>query len=188
MKKILINTSISLLALGLVGCGDFLSEYSQDMVVPKTAEHFNELLIGEVYMQSYAVRDGMTSASCQFFNMLADDINTTGTSIQGNVGNPSYTPTIDQLFGYFAWQRDVRYNFAKSYKVEDDATWTDLYHRINVINIMLNEIEDVPHETDNDYETYMRVKGEAHFLRAQAFLILANLYGDAYEPSSSTSK
>lgn len=188
MKKILTNISISLLTLVLGGCGDFLSEYSQDMVVPKTVDHFNELLIGEVYIQSYGVRDGMSSGSCQFLNMLDDDISTTGTSIQGNVGNPSYQRAVDGMFGYYAWQRDVRYNFAKTNKTEDNATWNDLYHRINVVNIMLNEIEDVPHETDDDYATYLRVKGECHFFRAQAFLILANLYGDAYEPSTCESK
>lgn len=188
MKKLFINISLGILCLGLGGCNDFLSEYSQDMVVPKTVDHFNELLIGEVYMQSRAIQYGMTSASCQFLNMLDDDINTTGTSTQGNVGNPSYKYTIDQMFGYYAWQKDIRYNFDHTYYMQDNATWNDLYHRINVINIMLNEIEDVPHSTDVEHAKYLRVKGEAHFLRAQAFLILANLYGDAYDPSTCASK
>ena len=44
------------MALGLLvsvsSCGDFLDEYSQDMVVPKTVSDLEEVLIGETYMKS----------------------------------------------------------------------------------------------------------------------------------------
>lgn len=70
----------------------------------------------------------------------------------------------------------------------DDATWNDMYHRINVINILLDEIEELPHETKDDNATYLRVKGEAHFLRAQFYFILANLYGTAYNPVNCDTK
>lgn len=65
------------MALGLLvsvsSCGDFLDEYSQDMVVPKTVSDLEEVLIGETYMKSTETSYGMSSSTCGFFNMLDDD-------------------------------------------------------------------------------------------------------------------
>ena len=34
------------------GCGNFLDEYSQDLVVPKTVSDLNEVLLGNGYVPS----------------------------------------------------------------------------------------------------------------------------------------
>lgn len=168
-----------LLTATFCGCSDFLSEYSQDMVIPKHVQQLDELLIGDVYMQSYKMEYGMSNQSCQFFNLLDDDINTVGTSLIGKVGHPYYNYAINSMYGYYAWQQDVRYNYqAKNYS-NDNATWNDMYRRISIVNIILDEIEQLPHKTDQDYADYLRVKGEAFFLRGQFYFVLANLYGDA---------
>ncbi len=189
MKKRIRNIiRIYLSAMILWGCSDFLSEYSQDMIIPKTVNDLNELLIGEVYMPSYKQSYGMNNGSCCFFNMLDDDINTVGTSITGNVGDPNYNYSVNGMYGYFTWQQDVRFSYQSKSSSDDSSTWNDLYHRINVINIILDEIEELPHEIPSDYEQYQRVKGESYFLRGQFYFILANLYGDAYAPSTCATK
>ncbi len=189
MKKNIRNLiRICLSTTLLCGCSDFLSEYSQDMIVPKTINDLNELLIGEVYMPSKQQKYGMNDGSCLFFNMLDDDINTVGTNKTGNVGHPNYNYSVNGMYGYFAWQQDVRFCYQAKSHSDDSATWNDLYHRINVVNIILHEIEELPHETPDDYEKYLRVKGESYFLRGQFYFILANLYGDAYAPSTCAGK
>ena len=37
------------------GCGNFLDEYSQDLVVPKTVSDLNEVLLGNGYLPSAEV-------------------------------------------------------------------------------------------------------------------------------------
>lgn len=177
------------MALGLLvsvsSCGDFLDEYSQDMVVPKTVSDLEEVLIGETYMKSTETSYGMSSSTCGFFNMLDDDINTVGINSSERLGSYSaYTYVVNGMFGYFAWQQDVRYNLQHDSYSSDDGTWNDLYHRINLANIILDEIEGVPHISEKDQSDYTRVKGEVYFLRAQFYFILANLYGKPYTPAT----
>lgn len=153
------------MALGLLvsvsSCGDFLDEYSQDMVVPKTVSDLEEVLIGETYMKSTETSYGMSSSTCGFFNMLDDDINTVGINSSERLGSYSaYTYVVNGMFGYFAWQQDVRYNLQHDSYSSDDGTWNDLYHRINLANIILDEIEGVPHTSEKDQSDYTRVKGE----------------------------
>ncbi len=186
MKKKLAYIAIGLLTATTYGCGDFLDEYSQDMSVPETVSDLDEVLIGEVYIKSKEVARGMTSSNCAFFNLLDDDINTVAN--KEFIGDVNYDYTVKSTFGYYAWQQDVRYNYGAGSKTEDDATWNNLYRRIAIANVILDEIEGVPHETDTDHASYLRVKGEAHFLRAQFYFILANLYGDAYAPATAAAK
>lgn len=169
----------------LGSCSNFLSEYSQDMVVPQSVSDIEEVLLGETYMKSTEVAYGMNNGTCGFFNLLDDDINTVSVNSTEKLGSyDAYTYVVNAMFGYYAWQQDVRYNFERDSYNSDDGTWNDLYHRINVANILLNELEDVPHTTDSDLADYTRVKGEIHFLRAQFYFILANLYGKPYAPAT----
>lgn len=176
---------LPMLLLALSSCGDFLDEYSQDMVVPKTVSDLEETLIGACYMKSTETAYGMSNASCGFFNMLDDDINTVGVTSTEKLGSyDAYTYVVNGMFGYFAWQQDVRYNYEHDSYSSDDGTWNDLYYRINVANIILSELENVPHKTSQDLSDYTRVKGETLFLRAQFYFILANLYGKPYSPAT----
>ena len=189
MRKLYISVICTLLTWSFVSCDDFLSEYSQDMVIAKTVTHLDEVLLGDVYIRSSTVSYGPSSGRCAFFNILDDDVNTAkGGKYIDEYGserpiyfNPNiWNFCVGPVFGYFAWQENVGIN-AQGTNIADDATtWNDLYSRINKINVILDEIVDMPHETDEDDAAYYRVQGEAHFLRAQFYLILANLYGKPY--------
>lgn len=121
-----------------------------------------------------------------FVNALDDDINTTGTSQQGNIANTAWTHTLAPLYGYFTWQQDVRYNYGATNKASDDATWKTLYARISHANNIIDIVDEMPHATKEDEALYHRVKGEAHFARAQFYLALANLYGKPYRVDSAS--
>ena len=181
MKKIYTKILCFAVASSFVACDDFLSEYSQDMVIAKSVDHLDEVLLGSVYVPSFSVYNPTGTTACGFFNILDDDINTAagGNGITKVIPYNTYTNT-DQNFGYFCWQPEVGMK-RDGNKDDDNATWNDLYKRINYVNVILDEIVDMPHETDKDLATYYRVQGEAHFLRGQFYLILANLYGKPYD-------
>lgn len=183
-NKIWARGALCMVAAGvLTGCSDFLSEYSQDMIVAKEVQHFNEVLLGEVYLPSQIKEWGVSGTSVGgFLNILDDDVNTgRGQGLVGqNQMSQAWGQTVAPAFGYYAWQLQVGQNFSGTYTAEDDATWNDLYHRINIINVILDEIVDMPHETDDDRALYWRVQGESHFERALFYFVLANLYGKPY--------
>lgn len=185
MKKFFANIlGLALLSYGAVSCSDFLDQYSQDLVVAKSVTDLNELLVGDVYIRSSSVSYGMGTGILGFVNMLDDDINTTGTSMSGNIGSRAWTASVQPLFGFFAWQQDVRYNNERTGMANDASTWNGLYRRINHANNIVDIIDEMPRNTDDEKALYHRVKGEAHFLRAQFYFTLANLYGKPYRPDS----
>lgn len=184
MKHHLSLLAIAAVLVGTSSCNDFLDQYSQDRVVAKSVQDLNELLVGDVYLKSRVVDKGVSASTYGFVNILDDDINTTGTSQQGNIGNTAWTHTVAPMYGYFTWQQDVRYNYGRTHKSGDDATIKTLYTRINHVNNIVDLIDDMPHSTREDEALYHRVKGEALFARAQFYFALANLYGRPYRPDS----
>ncbi len=182
MKKPIILLAIAT-ALTTTACGDFLNEYSQDKVTATEVSHLDELLLGSVYMPSTA-QNGPSASYCGFLNILDDDVNTgLCDKAPGSIWNV-YNSYVSGRYGYFAWQYEVGKKYEDGSTSSDDASWVDLYKRINVANVILDQITDMPHETETDLATYYRVQGEAHFLRACFYFTLANLYGPAYNPST----
>lgn len=184
MKKIYTKILCFFVACSFVACDDFLSEYSQDMTVLSNVTHCDELLLGSIYVPKALVYYPTGTRSCGFFNILDDDISTA----KGGDGVTSTVPynlhaCVDGNFGYYAWQPEVGMKHDGN-RNDDDATWNDLYKRINYVNVLLDEMIEIPHETDEENATYYRVQGEAHFLRAQFYFILANLYGKPYHAST----
>ena len=51
MKRFFYSLIISMLGIGMVGCGDFLEESSQDEVRPSTVGDLEQLLLGEGYFR-----------------------------------------------------------------------------------------------------------------------------------------
>lgn len=204
MKFSLYNTIRKALALAafplmggvggaLVSCTDFLKEYSQDMIVAKHPSDLDEVMLGSAYLQSSAITSGPVGTRMGgFFNIMDDDVNTGGDRIDPETGKGSnevskaWTQCVLSNYGYFAWQQDVGINYDGSLSNDDAATWDELYAHINVVNTILDEIRDLPHESDRDRADWLRVQGEAHFLRAQFYFTLVNLYGAPYTPATAS--
>lgn len=192
MRKIL----LPMLMAGVVsfaGCDDFLSEYSQDKIVAKKVQDLDELLLGDGYLQSSAIASGPSITNpAVFFNIIDDDSNT-GRDIdtlseRSTFVGKAWVQSLIGMYGYFGWQQDVGTNYDGTVVSDDAATWDKLYKHINVVNVMLNEIKDLPHATDKDLADFYRVQGEAHFIRAQMYFTLVNLYANMYEESNCETK
>lgn len=185
MKKIYLGVSLLLGMLGMSSCDDFLEAYSQSMTVAKTVDNLDEVLIGSIYLPSAIISTGpMGGTPGGFFNILDDDVNTGRGEAMYNNTSMGWNNCVRGLFGYFAWQSEVGYNYNKTSTADDSGTWNTLYARINYVNVLLDEISGIATKTDDEIATGNRVRGEAHFLRAQFYFTLANLYGKAYNPKT----
>lgn len=185
MKKAYLGIPLLAGMLGMSSCNDFLEAYSQSMTVAKTVYNFDEVLIGSIYLPSATISSGpIAGIPGGFFNILDDDINTGRGEASYNNTSRAWSNCVRDLFGYFAWQSEVGYNYNKTGTADDSGTWNALYARINYVNVLLDEISNISTKTDDEIAVGLRVRGEAHFLRAQFYFILANLYGNAYDPKT----
>jgi hypothetical protein len=184
MKKILLLIVIFI----NFGCNKFLTDYSQDLVVVKTVSDLDELILGSAYLPSKELTSFTNARDvCPWLNFLDDDINSvagTSTAFRGG-WDPWIYPYI---FGYTTWQQDVSRKYDKTNGTSDDLTWRFIYNRINIVNIILEELKNVNTSTDTEKLSAIRIEGEASFLRAQFYFLLVNLYGDAYVPSTASEK
>lgn len=164
------------------GCGKFLDDYSQDLVIPKTVADLNEVLLGSAYLPTMEVKDLKNGGLAWWLHILDDDINTVTEAIAVRSVDMD-----EHYYGYTTWQLEVGRNYSGLNVREDNGTWDELYKRINAINIILSEIDDMKQDSEKDKQLALHIKGESHFLRAQFYLTLVNIYADMYSPSTASS-
>ena len=192
IKNIIIGSAILLLGSS---CNSFLEEYSQTFIRASKVSDYDELLLGSVYEPSYTPSSSwyaipQVGSPCAFLNVLDDDMNTVaeedGALMQGgDYPYPYWYSESNNLFGFSAWQPDVTSTLLAN-NIDDAVTWTDLYQRIAILNTCIHELGKMEVSTDADIADRARVLGECHFLRGQFYLILANLYGKPYNPSTAS--
>ena len=173
-----------LFCLSFIGC-NYLEDYSQDLVIAKSVKDVDELLLGSAYFR-YGSPDYIANGNAGYWiHLLDDDVN--GVMVQeATANNVEYLRST--YYGYFCWQWEVGRNYQKTSLASDAGLWNTLYERINIANIILAEIQDMERKNEEEELDAWRIQGEAHFLRAQFYLFLVNIYGDAYAPSTSASK
>ena len=187
MKKLLYSTLIFLTTLS--SC-HFLDDYSQDLVVVKSVTDLDELLLGDVYMDSKKSIVNLSYGDYGWFMLvLDDDIN--GVVYEGG-GGPTHDGFANELiryayYGFTTWQMQVErpYDGGNLNSILD-LYWNDLYRRINICNVILDEIEKLHIENDNERIAGLRVRAEAHFMRAYFYFQLNNLFADMYSPDSAS--
>lgn len=177
MKKIIYG----LITLLLSGCSDFLKEYSQTQTVAKEVSHFDEVLLGDGYIPASAC-EYISTNYAGWLNTLDDDI----TTVPNGTAGKKWAGMMQPLFGYYAWQLEVGRNPEGNNLRDDSQTWLEFYRRINVVNIILKEIDDISVDSPAEEKDRIRVKGECHFIRGQLFFTLINLYAKAYNEATST--
>lgn len=180
MKNIIYIIILMLLS----GCGSFLDEYSQDLVVPKTVSDLNEVLLGNGYIPSSEIEYLRSGTIGWQLHLLDDDINTViaYNAIKGRT-------EMDQVYyGYTTWQMEVGRDHSGNSLSADNGNWDALYRRINSMNIILHELGNVTQSTEQDKKDAVRVQGECYFLRAQFYLMLVNLYAKAYNPDNAATE
>ena len=150
--------------ISFTSCGDFLDEYSQDLVVVKTVEDLDEVLLGDVYLPNKAPTAFLSSSFVSWLNFLDDDINT----VIYRRGGDKWLST-KWLYGYTNWLQEIGASVDGSVTIaSDDSPWVETYYRINIINEL----------------AALRIQGECHFQRGLFYFFLVNLYAKAYQPES----
>lgn len=179
----------TLALLMLTSCSDFLEEYSQDMSKVETWEDLNELLLGDGYLPPciYVANDysgaSQLNKNLNIIHFMGDEL----------IENPEVESSYDWLdyrtdmFSFYIWQQDTGMDEDLEYIGGDEYYWDMLYERINTTNMVLALIDEQPETNDKDKTGKERVKGEASFLRAAYYFILANLYAKPYVPAEASS-
>lgn len=141
----------------LFGCHDFLKEEDQDLIIPKTAEHYREILHREAFIKIH---------QNYYTDFMTDDVeeNAKASSNAKNLYKSLYT-----------WQRDIEVDGNKDVSGVN-GYWTLLYRMILTANYTLENID----EAEGAEADKGSVRGEAYFLKAKAYLELVNLYAEHY--------
>lgn len=172
------SLKIITLLLLFVSCDKFLEDYSQDLVMPKTIQDLDEILLGEGYLPRKEVSELKYGGLTWFLLMIDDDSNT----VMERVASRGTFDMDSWYYGHFAWQFEPGRSYNGRDLRDDSDTWNELYRRINALNIILSEIDNISIDVEKDIKTSWRVQAEAYFLRAQFYLTLVNLYADMYTP------
>lgn len=159
MKKIFVTIILLALCSVMSSCDDFLTNKDKDKIIPKNANHFKELIYGEL-IRSWRDVDYMLLT-----DLMTDDV----TSIYSS-GNGS-TDTRTQDYGYFTWQKEVEFTFEGD--TNKDTFYSFLYNKILLCNSIEKLLGDVTDNPDMVFQLY----GEIYFIRAYCYYMLANIYG-----------
>lgn len=166
----------------LSGCSDFLEATSQDQDYVRSWQDLNELLAGSGYMPvkntaHYSTIDAVNYGT--FLHLVADELQEVNTAGVSSEYEPHY-----YIFGYYTWQQRSGQNETYTDFYAENTEWTKLYNAINVANNILAKAEDLPQTTDEEQQGYLKVTGEARFLRAFYYFWLVNAYGQPYNPAT----
>ena len=154
----------------LGACSDFLEENSQDLMIPKSVKNYKEFLYGEGLNNKVVL--------CEYLDVMTDDAEEII-----NTNRPAATSTDTRKFwSYYTWQEYPEMQMDNSL-LEDNA-WGEYYHRILIANIVLDHLNDMA----GTYAEKMDLAGEAYFLRAWSYFMLANLYGKPYIDEAQAAK
>lgn len=169
-------------ALLLSGCGDFLEATSQDQDYVRSWQDLDELLMGSCYMpvmptSHYNAVDALNYGG--FLHLVADEVQEVDFEGQTSDYEPHY-----YIFGYHTWQQRSGQNETYTDFRAENIEWTKVYNEINVANNILARADELPQSTDEEQQSYLKVTGEARFLRAFYYFWLVNVYARPYDPAT----
>jgi tetratricopeptide (TPR) repeat protein len=191
MKKILIP--FLSLVLCCSSCKKFLDEYSQNSTYAETAQDLDELMIGECYgVMNHLFDPGIEAISgllrvpddedfMPWLHGMDDDSQESAAGIyNGLLGR---TPLVEYS-GFHRWQRNPFVNSLNN--VSTNISFKKLYRHIAVVNTILFKIPQIL-EKGGDANKLRKIEGECHFLRAQYYFMLVNLYARPYSRATASS-
>ena len=184
-RNILYILGALLLTAGGVSCSNFLNEYSQNATYIESVDDLDELLLGGAYLDKtpplasliIGTLNYTTTGANQFvyLHLLADE---SREAIVPFTGYNASAPTWYQLRGIWSWNE---YPFTDAIDTPYiDKDWANFYTRISVINNVIGA--SISYDfTEKEQTALARVRGEAYFLRAWNYFMLANIYGTPYD-------
>ena len=123
------NIKYCIVILGMilaVGCGDFLDEYSQDEIIPSTADDLDQLLVGEAYPIVLPI--------LSYLDLLTDDVESNYPT------NSTQYQCLVTGAGVFTWAEDMYERLEENTKTPIN-TWEYYYARIMGCNVVLDNID-----------------------------------------------
>ena len=133
MKKFFI---MAIALWGLMGCSNFLEEYSQDLSKVESYADLDEVLLGEGYLPVGGVEDegfgGLSNTYFQTIHYMSDEL--TVFSLDG--GGDGFG-IQEKMFGWHTWQQEVGLNEKGNSKVAEDEDFHEAYHCINTCNMTI---------------------------------------------------
>ncbi len=184
MKKSILYITFVLAAL-CTSCKGFLDEYSQNLTYVETVADLDEMLVGGGYILESDVNssDYPSVNLFEFLHLMGDESRELVTRNQLNRTEGANERLYSNNRGFFSWAL-MPFTTAGARPVED-GHWALFYQRISCLNNILAEAQKFDSGlSDAETKTLARVKGEACFLRAWNYFMLANLYGAAYDKSN----
>lgn len=121
MKSFFYYLMISILGIGMIGCGDFLEETSQDEVRPSTVDDLEQLLLGEGYLRNDVL--------FPYLELLTDNVQSNYSS------DESMTTSLQQGAFVFTWSYDM-FDRLEEAGVRNVNTWEFLYSKIKGCNVV----------------------------------------------------
>lgn len=185
-KAITYSASLLLGASMLTSCSDFLTEQSQDLAKVQSWRDLDEVLLGSGYMHSarlisiYGSVPTLDGASgFDILHFMTDEI-----AMNEYIDYNDYCGYKYSMFPYYTWQQDTGTDYLLKYVGGDDTFWNEMYEHINVCNMVIYMMDELP---DDDLQNKERVWGEAYFLRGMYYFFLANFYAKPYDPATASS-
>lgn len=183
IQNILIGAIAVFSAAGLSSCDSFLQEYSQDLAKVNSWEDLDEVLLGSAYIHTgryyYAGNSNLgidRDVEFDILHFMSDEIRM--------AESEGRFTAYETIFPFFTWQQDTGVDNEFRYIGGDESYFNEPYSRINVCNMVISLIDKQPENNEDDAIQKRRVKGEAYFLRAIYYFLLANLYCEPYNPAT----
>lgn len=182
MNKII---SFLLAAMLVTSCDSYLEEYSQDKAKIENWKDLDEVLLGDGHMHSSRIwiANSMyhfdTNRNLDLLHFMSDEL-----TEYANYDSDDPLSWKTGMFAFHTWQRDTGMDEDGKFRGGDEYYWDMLYEKLNCVNQVIAEIDNQDKSSAADAEGCTRVKGEAHFLRAAYYFLLANLYGKPYVAST----
>lgn len=165
MKKHIYSIICISAALVLSSCGKFLEEYSQDEIRPNSANDYLELIAGEIYYNTN------NSSIHTYLDIMTDDCEEFAKE-----GSFLSSDNRNEGFGYYTWQAAPEHPITGT--LNSDQSWAFYYHQILTANMILYDVDD----KNGTEQEKAQAKAEAYMVRAFAYFMLVNLYGEPYDP------
>ena len=168
MKKY--NLYIILFICTLSSCSDFLEESSQDLMIPRSVKDYKELFFGEV------MKTNEKDIPHPYLEYMTDDVK--DQCYYGTRPQVISNDFREYVWAYYTWQGNPEVGISN--ELTPDVAWTVYYHKILMTNIILDQLYTM-NGTDMERQD---LAGEAYFMRAFSYFMLANLYGKPYHPAT----
>ncbi|BAV07541.1 SusD family protein [Filimonas lacunae] len=161
MKQHLYKIAFLLTCFAFTGCSKFLDVTPSTQVVnPSTIADFQEMLNS----------DSLGIGNYFLTDLMSDDTYMTN-NMRGSIDN-SYTRS-------YLWQNTI-WNAA-----DVDFMYSGSYTRILQMNVILSKVTSAPADTSNTVQNRNMVIAQSLIHRSWYYLQLANIYGPAYQTTSS---